>query len=74
MTMQLHSDASGLVHYLDEKPVHSGDIIEVFLHGNWSRVQYEWSGKAGTYAFGIINPGETTVTLKPDTRVRWPEK
>jgi hypothetical protein len=73
MTLQLHSDASGLRHYLDGKPVSAGDTIEVLFHGQWTKVQYEWIGKASQPPIGIVSEDATTISLKPETQVRWPQ-
>lgn len=72
MYLRLHSDASGLRFYLDGEPVNCGDIIEVLHHGQWIKVQFGWSGTPDNLAFGIIDFEQTTITLKPETLVRWP--
>jgi hypothetical protein len=72
MTLQLFSDASGLKHYLAGKPVRSGDTIEVLVLDRWIKARYEWSGDPGNDAFGIIDDNDTTVTITPNTLVRWP--
>lgn len=72
MTLQLHSGASGLCHFLDGKPVRPGDTIEVLFHGQWTKVQYEWIGKASQLPIGIVGEEATTISLKPETQVRWP--
>jgi hypothetical protein len=73
MTLQLFGDASGLKHYLAGKPVRSGDTIEVLVLDRWIKARYEWSGDPGNDAFGIIiETNDTTVTITPNTLVRWP--
>lgn len=74
MTLQLHSDASGLHHSLAGKPLRPGDVIEVLVNGQWVNVQYRWCGEADICPFGIIDMDATTVTLRADTHVRWPQE
>jgi hypothetical protein len=73
MTLQLHKDASGLVHYLSGKPVRSGDVIEVLVNGQWTKVIYGWSRILDSNAFGVIDTDQTTVTITPQTHARWPQ-
>jgi hypothetical protein len=73
MTLRLHSDASGLCHYLDLKPVRSGDTLEVLVNDKWRPVRYDWSGLPENDPYGVID-GIETVSLKSDTRVRWPQE
>lgn len=73
MTLQLHSDSSGLCHYLAGKPVRVGDVIEVFLFGKWTKVEYGWSGATGVLPFGFVDQDATTILIKPNTPVRWPQ-
>lgn len=74
MTLQLHSDASGLFHFLDRKPVNPGDVIEVLVNGNWIRVRYQWSGITDCDAFGLTDDDATNVSISPNTQVRWPQE
>ena len=74
MFLQLHSDASGNFHYLDRKPVRTGDVIEVLVNGNWIKVEYEWSGITDCDAYGLTDGDTTSVSIRPDTEVRWPQK
>lgn len=32
-------------HYLAGKPVHCGDVLELYLDGQWKTGRYEWTGK-----------------------------
>lgn len=73
MSLQLHSDSNGFRHYINGKPVKSGDIIEVLVHGSWTKVQYVWSGMIGNSPIGILGFDETTISLTAHTPVRWPD-
>jgi hypothetical protein len=66
MNLQLHSD------YLSGKPVRVGDVIEVLVNGQWTKVQYSWSGVLDCDAFGVIDIDQTTVTITRHTHARWP--
>lgn len=74
MTLQLHSDASGLVHYLNGKPVRDGDGIEILLNGQWTAVEYRQSLDSDYSAIGVIDADQTTLVITLQMQVRWPEK
>jgi hypothetical protein len=74
VTLQLHSDASGLVHYLSGKPVRGGDVIEVLLNGQWTTVEYRWPRASDCNAIGVIEANQTTLVITLQMEVRWPEK
>jgi hypothetical protein len=73
-TLQLHSDATGLVYYLDGKPVRVGDTIEVYLNGKWITVRFGWTGSTRNDPYGYPPNDETIVIITKYTHVRWPTK
>lgn len=74
MNLHLHSDASGMCHYLAGKAVRSGDLIEVLFHDEWITVKYEWIGKANVAPVGVVNDDATTISITAKMEVRWPSK
>jgi hypothetical protein len=72
VTLQLHSDSSGLYHSLAGRRVRSGDVIEVLFRDEWTKVRYEWIGKVKVAPVGIVSDDATTIELKTETQVRWP--
>ena len=73
MTLQLHSDSSGLMHYLARKPVRLGDAIEVLVNRMWITVRYRWCGKASIYPYGVVAGDEIKISIMHHTQVRWPQ-
>jgi hypothetical protein len=73
VTLQLHSDSSGLYHSLGGKPVRSGDVIEVLFRDEWIKVRYEWIGKVKVAPVGIMSDDATNIDLVPGIQVRWPQ-
>jgi len=78
----------GQRHYLDGRPVHAGDTLELLLDdGCWLRVRYEWSWQPDVaptahIALGLpasarkqlsIDPPTTSFALPPRAILRWPE-
>jgi hypothetical protein len=72
MSLQLHSDSSGLRHFLNSKQVNSGDVLEILVKDKWIRVRYEWSRRLDHDAYGLVDDSDS-MPLKSHTQVRWPE-
>lgn len=57
-------------HYLADRPVHCGDILELHVGGDWIIGRYEWTGKIDErptfdYDGGIMR-------IDDECLVRWP--
>lgn len=58
-------------HYLDDRPVHCGDFLELYVNGQWIPGRYEWTFQLNElptfhYDGGVIRIGNQSL-------VRWPE-
>lgn len=41
--LELRDEESGLRHYLEGRPLHAGDLVDVFTKHGWEQGRYEWS-------------------------------
>lgn len=57
-------------HYLAGRPVHCGDILELYREGEWHRGRYEWTGRPDELP--TLEYDDETVRLDDDSLVRWP--
>ncbi len=80
--LELREDAGGLRHFLDGKPVHAGDILDLLLpDGAWLPGRYEWDFEPGSepwFYFPLGGEWEGRQKLNPDVepvqaRIRLPE-
>ncbi len=68
----LCEEPSGPRHYLDEKPIHAGSLIEVFseAHG-WRLARYEWSFVRARPPIACIDE-DYAISINDRTPARWP--
>ena len=73
-------------HYLQGRPVVSGDIVEVLLeNGQWLRGEYQWNGRESSWAGLRVSLGgpwvergydgrplAAVLSVHPDACMRWP--
>ncbi len=80
--LELRDDAGGLRHFLDGKPVHAGDALDLLLpDGVWLPGRYEWDFKSGSepwFYFALGGEWERLRARQPDVeplqaRIRLPE-
>lgn len=70
--LELRREPSGLRHYLDEKPVRAGTLIEIFTEARgWTLARYEWSFQADQSPIGCIDE-DRAITVDDETPARWP--
>lgn len=58
-------------HYLAGLPVHCGDLLELYRHGEWILGRYEWTGIPGELP--TFQSGELILRLDRNHLLRWPE-
>ena len=58
-------------HYLAGQPVHCGDILELYLDGQWRIGRYEWTGKPDDLPTFDHESG--TLRINDQCLIRWPE-
>ena len=59
--------------YLDNVPIHNGELLELWTGTGWQLVRYESAGRAN--AFLVIDDEDTTQMLDRATmRFRWPKR
>ena len=65
--------ADGFRRYLDEEPIHAGDVLEFFdvRKSSWLKARYEsvpgTRGRAAVLCF----PDDTSIPIAETTRLRW---
>lgn len=70
--LELRREPSGLRHYLDEKPVRAGTLIEIFTEARgWTLGRYEWSFQADRSPIACIDE-DSAITIDDETPARWP--
>jgi hypothetical protein len=58
--------------YLDNTPIHNGELLEFWTGTDWQLVRYESAGRANAF---IVVDEHTTQTLDRDTmRFQWPKR
>lgn len=58
-------------HYLADRPVHCGDILELYVDGDWVTGRYEWTGRTDDLPTFEYNGGAKRIDA--ECLVRWPE-
>jgi len=83
MPLELVQESSGPRHYLDGRPVHAGDVLQLAI-GDFAgrllfvRVRYEWSFRADKEPVFYLpiacagRIGTARVTATPDALLTWP--
>lgn len=70
--LELRREPSGLRHYLNEKPVHAGSLIEVFTDvRGWTLARYEWSFSSSRPPIACIDY-DRAIVIREMTPARWP--
>ena len=59
-------------HYLEDQPVHCGEILELFKGGQWVSGRYEWSGVQEERPVFFHDHGVDPLDEK--SLLRWPER
>jgi hypothetical protein len=59
-------------HYLDDQPVHCGEILELYKGGQWVTGRYEWTGVEEERPFFFHDGG--VAPLDEISLLRWPER
>ena len=75
--LDLRLEAGGLRYYLDGKPIHAGDLLELLLDdGSWALGRYEWNyRKEDPPWFYVHTESGDCIDLNPkSSQLRWPEK
>ena len=57
-------------HYLADRPVHCGDMLELYLDGQWVVGRYEWTGKPEELPTFEYDGGVRRIDA--ECLVRWP--
>ena len=57
-------------HYLDNRPVHCGDIMALCQEGRWVNGRFEWSGDPEDNP--VFHAADGIVVLDMASRLRWP--
>lgn len=72
--LELRREAGGLRHYLDDEPLHAGELLELWLDdGSWALGRYEWTYReADPPLFFVDTETDSVITLRPGARLRWP--
>ncbi len=75
--LELREDNGGLRYFLDGRPVHAGNLLEMLLRaGEWLAVRFEWpvEDELPTLQLGLGETEETvTFHLPEGARLRWRE-
>lgn len=59
-------------HYVANRPVHCGDMLELYSDGQWKIGRYEWTGKADELPTFEYDAG--VLRIDAECLVRWPLK
>jgi hypothetical protein len=57
-------------HYLAGRPVHCGDMLELYRDGRWKIGRYEWTGKVNELPTFDYDGG--VLRIDDESLVRWP--
>lgn len=75
MQLELRQDESGPRHYLGDKPVHCGTVLEFRRGQHWYEGRYECSGPISDFGAYIIGGGDSTCFGLDDiAELRWPAR
>jgi hypothetical protein len=75
--LELRVRGTGFKHYLLERPLSGGDVIELCMSGGWVTGRYEWAGEAQLPRFhfsvelGEGRVWESSFALPEGALVRW---
>ncbi len=58
--IKLHESTYDWRDYLDNTPIHNGELLEVWTGTDWQRVRYECAGRANAF---LVMEDDTTQTL-----------
>jgi hypothetical protein len=75
--LQLRERDGRKKHWLSQRPVNGGDIVEVCFSGGWLAMRYEWNGlDRPRFHFSVELGGgrvwESSLELPQDALMRWP--
>ena len=78
--LELRERNGRLKHWLSQRPVNSGDVIEVCFSGGWVAMRYEWDEPDARtrprFYFSVELGGgrvwESSLELPSDALLRWP--
>ena len=85
--LELRGPAGGRRHFLEGRPVQSGDFVEVLLDsGHWLRGEYQWNGRESSWPGLRVSLGgpwvergydgrplAAVLSVHPDASFRWPQ-
>jgi len=69
--LELRREAGGMRNYLAGKPVHAGDILELWKAGAWLRGRYEWTFRTDDEPV-LYLAEDKAVCLSSADVLRWP--
>lgn len=58
-------------HFLADRPVHCGDMLEIYSEGRWIPGRYEWTGR--TNETPTLETAQAIIHLDGDQLLRWPK-
>lgn len=77
--LQLRERNGRRKHWLSERPLNTGDVVEVCFSGGWVTMRYEWDGQtAPRFHFSVeLGAGrvwESSLELPEQSLLRWPRE
>ena len=78
-TLELRRELGGLRYYLDGRPVHAGDRLQLLTWSGWLRGRYEWSYQERdrpTFHLGLPGAGDwqPALALPPGAELAWDDE
>ena len=76
--LELRERNGRVKHWLSDRPVNGGDVIEVCFSGGWLAMRYEWAGDHTRPRFhfsvelGRGRVWESSLELPDEALLRWP--
>ncbi len=70
----LGEDGGGARYFLDGRPVHAGDLVEVCWSDVWHPVRFEWTGLLDDPVRFYVADRDVSGRLPAHVELRWPKR